>query len=187
MWLRHAAGADRRAGAALPRAGAAGATGWRAGCGTAQDEREQLLVGSLAASDRERTRIAADLHDGVVQGLAGASLHAVARQPAGAATTGPATAAEDVGRTALDLRRWVRELRSLVVTITPPALHPQGLARACERPGRDARGARHRRDRRRRPGARSACDEATEALVYRVAQEAVRNIVRHADASHVPP
>ena len=37
------------------------------------DEREQLLVAALAASDRERQRIAADLHDGVVQGLSGAS------------------------------------------------------------------------------------------------------------------
>ena len=30
-----------------------------------QEEREALLVGALAASDRERSRIAADLHDGV--------------------------------------------------------------------------------------------------------------------------
>ena len=38
-----------------------------------QEERETLLLASLAAADRERVMIAADLHDGVVQGLAGAS------------------------------------------------------------------------------------------------------------------
>jgi signal transduction histidine kinase len=36
-------------------------------------EREQLLVRALAASDTERRRIASDLHDGVVQDLAGTS------------------------------------------------------------------------------------------------------------------
>ena len=38
-------------------------------------EREQLLVTALAAADRERTLIASDLHDGVVQGPRGCQLH----------------------------------------------------------------------------------------------------------------
>ena len=57
------------------------------------DEREQLLVAALAASDRERQRIAADLHDGVVQGLSGASYTLTAeaaRAVAGRSTAGRA-------------------------------------------------------------------------------------------------
>ncbi|HEY5249874.1 MAG TPA: histidine kinase, partial [Dermatophilaceae bacterium] len=91
-----------------------------------QDEREALLLSSLAAADRERVMIAADLHDGVVQGLAGASfsLSAAADRARGR----DAGSAQVMTDTATDLRRWMRELRSLVVTITPPQLHVQGLA-----------------------------------------------------------
>ena len=38
-----------------------------------RQEREALLLRALAASDTERRRIASDLHDGVVQDLAGTS------------------------------------------------------------------------------------------------------------------
>jgi signal transduction histidine kinase len=87
-----------------------------------------------------------------------------------------------VRQTAADLRRWVRELRSLVVTITPPALHAQGLATSLADLGAtlELRGIVTRV---------SAEDvvvpEAVESLIYRTAQEAVRNVVRHASASHV--
>jgi len=91
-----------------------------------QDEREALLLASLAASDKERATIAADLHDGVVQGLAGASLSLSAA--ADRARDTDEVSARVMTSTATDLRRWMRELRSLVVTITPPQLHVQGLA-----------------------------------------------------------
>ncbi|MCU1588688.1 MAG: integral rane sensor signal transduction histidine kinase, partial [Frankiales bacterium] len=146
-----------------------------------QDEREGLLLGTLAASDRERATIAADLHDGVVQGITGASLTLSAGAER-ARQTDPAVAGA-MDSAATDLRRWVRELRSLVVTITPPALHAQGLgpslidlAATLELRGlttsvdvEDAHGL----------------DETTEALLYRAAQEGIRNVVRHADATHV--
>ena len=93
----------------------------------AQEEREQLLVAALAAADRERSRIASDLHDGVVQGLAGAS-YTLSAAAGSARTAGAADTADTLSRTAADLRRWVRELRSLIVTVAPPALHSQGLA-----------------------------------------------------------
>ena len=137
----------------------------------AQEEREALLLATLAASDRERATIAADLHDGVVQGLAGASY-----------TLDAAPSPTVVRQTAADLRRWVRELRSLVVTITPPALHAQGLAISLGDLGAtlELRGI---------TTTVSLEDvvvpEALESLIYRTAQEAVRNVVRHASATHV--
>lgn len=146
-----------------------------------QDEREALLLGTLAASDQERARIAADLHDGVVQGLAGASYSLLAA--ADRARENDPAAAATMLETAAGLRRWVRELRSLVVTITPPALHAQGLAASLGDLGASLEGR----------GiavtvAVSGCEDledATESLVYRAAQEAVRNIVRHAHATEV--
>jgi two-component system NarL family sensor kinase len=146
-----------------------------------QDEREAMLLASLAASDKERATIASDLHDGVVQGIAGASYSlsaAAERVPASDPDT-----AQIMTSTAKDLRRWVRELRSLVVTIIPPQLHAQGLATSLadlaatlELRGLsvhvDVTGTQH-------------LDETTETVVYRVAQEAVRNVVRHSDARSV--
>ena len=146
---------------------------------TAQEEREQLLVGALAASDRERSRIAADLHDGVVQGLAGASfaLSATAEKLRGTEHEQP------VRGTALDLRRWVRELRSLIVTVTPPGLHTAGLLSTVADlvATLEGRGMTVTLD----AGELPDLPDDVEALTYRVAQEAVRNVVRHADASRV--
>jgi two-component system, NarL family, sensor kinase len=146
-----------------------------------QDEREALLLASLAAADRERVMIAADLHDGVVQGLAGASfsLSAAAEKARGR----DVDSAQVMTATAMDLRRWMRELRSLVVTITPPQLHVQGLAASLVDLAAtlEVRGLTVTVD---VTGAEQL-DETTETLVYRAAQEAVRNIVRHADAGTV--
>ena len=146
-----------------------------------QDEREGLLLAALAASDRERAAIAADLHDGVVQGLTGASFTLTAA----AARTRPVdpAGAQTMANSAADLRRWVRELRSLVVTITPPALHAQGLAVSLKDLAAtlEARGV----DVRVYVSGEDHLPETVEALVFRAGQEAVRNIVRHADARTV--
>jgi two-component system NarL family sensor kinase len=148
----------------------------------AQEQREQLLLSTLGASDQERRRIASDLHDGVVQGLAGASytLSAVADK-ARAAGAGPL--ADTARETAMELRRWVRELRSLVVTITPPALHEQGLGASLSDLAStlEARGIAVHVE----VPVQLSLDEGTESLVYRVAQEGVRNVVRHAEATRV--
>jgi two-component system NarL family sensor kinase len=145
------------------------------------DERESLLLATLAASDKERATIAADLHDGVVQGLAGASYSLSAA--AGRARDSDADTAQVMTATAADLRRWVRELRSLVVTITPPRLHAQGLATSLADLAAtlEVRGLAVTVD----ATGTEQLDETTEALIYRAAQEAVRNIVRHADAGAV--
>jgi signal transduction histidine kinase len=146
-----------------------------------QDEREALLLASLAASDKERATIASDLHDGVVQGIAGASysLSAAAER---VRASDPNTAHIMTG-TATDLRRWVRELRSLVVTIIPPQLHAQGLATSLADLAAtlELRGLTVSLD----VTGTEDLDETTETVVYRAAQEAIRNIVRHADARSV--
>lgn len=146
-----------------------------------REEREALLVATLAAADRERTTIAADLHDGVVQGLAGTSLTltAASRRSREAA---PA-AAQVMADSAADLRRWIRELRCLVVTITPPALHAQGLAVCLH----DLAATLEARGISVVVQVSGVADlpEQVEALVFRAGQEAIRNIARHAGASHV--
>ncbi len=148
----------------------------------ARSDRERALADALAASDQERRRIAADLHDGVVQGLAGVSYTLSAVADRAAADSHTATA-DVVRRAGQDLRSWVRELRTLVVTIAPPKLHDAGLAAALEdlRGSLTTRGIAVTTD----IGTLPKLDPQVETLAFRVAQEAVRNVIKHADARTV--
>jgi len=81
-------------------------------------EREQALQRSLDASDRERRRIAGDLHDGPVQELAGLSM----RLSAAAEGADDPQQREVLEETAGAVRGSVRTLRSAIVGVYPPNL-----------------------------------------------------------------
>ena len=91
----------------------------------AQRERMELLQRAVDASDRERRRIAGDLHDGVVQDLAGVSYSLAAASSIAPPDLAPALEEAARRHTA---GNW--ELRSLLVEIYPPELHRQGLEHA---------------------------------------------------------
>lgn len=141
-------------------------------------ERERLLQAAVRASDAERLRIARDLHDGVVQDLAGSSM---ALSTLAARRDGPVSEElEEVGRS---LRVSMRSLRSLLVEIYPPDLHTAGLAAAVHDLVAPLVAAGVRVD-----ADISGDDDASRAsvaLVWRVAQESVRNVARHAGASRM--
>ncbi|MDX6324601.1 MAG: hypothetical protein QOK15_955 [Nocardioidaceae bacterium] len=141
------------------------------------EDRERLLRAAVDASDAERVRIARDLHDGVVQDLAGASfaVSALARSPGLPEAT--RTGLDDAGES---LRTSLRGLRSLMVEIYPPDLHAEGLAAALEDLLAPA-AAQGITATATVTGADGASDD-TAALVWRVAQEAVRNAMRHSAA-----
>ncbi|MCW2767840.1 MAG: ATP-binding region, ATPase domain protein, partial [Nocardioides sp.] len=138
----------------------------------------RLLRSAIDASDAERRRIARDLHDGVVQDLAGTtySISAVARD---AGT--PVNARESLQGATVSLRGSLRGLRSLLAEIHPPELHADGLAAALADLIAPA-GAAGIQASVSVEGAELASD-AGVALVWRVAQEAVRNAIRHSGAS----
>jgi signal transduction histidine kinase len=148
-----------------------------------QREREQLLRRAIDASDMERRRIAADLHDGTVQRLAGVSLSLAAGANAlgGADAAGNARAA--LMRAAAETRETIRELRTLLVDIYPPTLQRSGLPAAMNDLVAPLRAA----------GIAVALDVpadlqlpgAIEALLYRVAQEALRNARTHGEPRSV--
>jgi signal transduction histidine kinase len=146
-----------------------------------QQEREELLQRTIDASENERRRIAGDLHDGVVQDLAGVafSLAAASRQPGADADTRGLLDASAAG-----VRESIKSLRTLMVDIYPPRLAEAGLDNALADLV-DATTAR---------GLVAECDTTalspvpegeTAALIYRSAQEAVRNVVAHAGATTV--
>jgi signal transduction histidine kinase len=146
------------------------------------EQREGLLANAVTSSRRERRRVASYLHDGPVQELAGLafSLAPVADDAASRGAEREAT----VVRTVIDrLRGTVRDLRALLVDLHPPTLASAGLDAAL----RDlvsplsARGTKVEL----RVDGDERLDPDTQALVYRVAQEAVRNVIGYADASNV--
>lgn len=144
-----------------------------------QAERETLLVRAVEASDDERRRIAADLHDGPVQDLAGISysLSAAAQTESSAATR------STLEQAAAGTRDAMRRLRSLLVEIHPPNLRTSGLEAALADllAPFSARGAET--ELRVDPGL--GLDEEAERIVYRAAAEALRNVERHAGADRV--
>jgi signal transduction histidine kinase len=150
-------------------------------------ERLGLQVRAADASSDERRRIAASLHDGIVQDLAAASY--VLAGAADQLTAGPVDEekAADVttGLRAAEgaVRGSVAALRSLLIEIYPPHLAQAGLASAL-------RGLANRlqpRNVRLRVDVPDEVDipPETAALLFRVAQEALINVGRHARAREV--
>lgn len=148
----------------------------------ARQERERLLLQAISASDVERRRIAGDLHDGVVQDLAGVAFtlsgEAQAAQARGdAALNGSLTAAADA------TRQGIRRLRTLLVELHPPSLQSSGIAAALEDLAQplSAHGVE----------AHVVVDEdldlpaPVERLLFRATQEALRNVISHAGAGRV--
>lgn len=146
----------------------------------AQAEQQRLLRHAVEASELERRRLAQDLHDGVIQDLAGVGYvcsvleEQLPDQPLALAT---ARRAGEI------VRRDILALRSLSTDLYPPDLGGEGLEAAleemlehCEQEG--LRTALH------------VCDQldlpaTTALLAYRVVREALRNVAKHAHASTV--
>jgi two-component system, NarL family, sensor kinase len=133
----------------------------------------------------ERQRVAADLHDGLGQAITLIKLmieDALMRLRRGQADA----AAHLLDATVLQVRATIGELRLICEELRPPALERLGLPAAlrslCRRVGYSAGG----------PVVSFQCDvdnavvpDHLKADIFRVAQEALNNIVRHAAATEI--
>ncbi|MGH3078467.1 MAG: sensor histidine kinase [Gaiellaceae bacterium] len=147
-----------------------------------QQDREELLVRAVEASADERRRIAADLHDGVVQDLAGISYSLSAAADTPDPRMPPAIRAT-LRAAATGTRDSMRRIRSLLVEIHPPNLQASGLEAALADlvAPLSARGIEVTLD----VAEEAALSDDTELLFYRAAGEAIRNVERHAGSRHL--
>lgn len=152
----------------------------------AQSVQSDRLRSSLAAADSERRRWARELHDETLQGLGGLRvLLSSARRG------GDLERAQDaMGEAVEHIEREIANLRSIITELRPAALDELGLRTAIEallerhreQSGFDVNGelelpGRHRQDPR--------FSEDLETTVYRLVQEALTNVSKHARASLV--
>jgi signal transduction histidine kinase len=154
-----------------------------AGQAARQQERERALAKVLDAAQQERIRLAADLHDGPVQELTALS-YGLERVDRRLETQGPDAARALLGEQKVQLTEVTRTLRNLLSELRPPALDEHGLAGAIKLYG-DAFA--------KQAGLNISVDAKVdhrpapevETIVYRVTQEALTNVSKHAQARHV--
>ena len=146
-----------------------------------QETRRGLAAAIVLAQEDERRRVAEGLHDGPVQELVGVGLmlDALSSQLASEAPE----AAADVDRAAAAAREAVRALRRAIVDLHPMALEELGFAAATrslvER--LEWRGVRVELD----LAVADDLSETRRTVAFRVVQEAVANILNHADPTRV--
>ncbi|MGY1634277.1 sensor histidine kinase [Geodermatophilus sp. SYSU D01186] len=142
-----------------------------------QAERAALMQRSVEASDRERRAIAADVHDGPVQDLAGVSYALSALR-----SSLPEDRQPTVDKLVGAVRHAVQSLRRLMVDIYPPDLSGSGLGAAISDAAEPLRAE----------GVTVLMDAAplpdltsdAAAALYRTAKEALANVAHHAGATH---
>jgi signal transduction histidine kinase len=142
-----------------------------------QRSRERLV----AAREEERRRLRRDLHDGLGAQLAGLNVQTgTLRRLIG---RDPAAADELVVELRDELRGAITDIRRLVYDLRPPALDDLGLIAAlhqlAERYGAEGEQLRVSVE---APEDLPHLPAAVEVAVYRIAQEALTNVVRHAQA-----
>ena len=144
----------------------------------AERSRRRLLRQSVAASDRERRRIAQTLHDDVVQDLSAVGYALESVEPELEPSTRPV-----IDRARAIVQRDVSTLREILISVYPPDLEDGDLASALADLAQPlvADGV----------AVELSFDEEVRvsptvaATVYRAAREALQNVRAHAQAQHV--
>lgn len=143
-----------------------------------QDSRDRLRRGLVVAQEEERRRIAAGLHDDVIQSLTavGLRLQALRSSVAPADVDLLEGATEAVGD-------GIDRLRSLLFELHPPALERHGLPAAIESFGQSLFADRPTAFR--VEGDAGGSSVTVQSLAYRAAREALTNAWKHASAPSI--
>jgi len=138
---------------------------------------EQFAEQVIAAQESERRRLAADIHDAITQRLVSLSFHLDA---ASAMTGGSGAAAAEVTRARELADLALDEARAAIAHLRPPVLDDLGLADGLRSLARSCAQLDVRVD-----AADCRLPDHVEIALYRIAQEALQNVIKHAQARRV--
>jgi two-component system sensor histidine kinase UhpB len=143
-----------------------------------ESERRASGHRALAAQESERRRVAAELHDEIGQQLTAhvLQLDRLARSASG-------ELADELEQTMTAVKQTLADVRTLAHRLRPEVLDELGLVPAlrnlCDRIGNGTGLVVHRS----LPATLPRLSEEEELVIYRVAQESLTNVVRHAGAT----
>lgn len=145
------------------------------------DPEQRLLL--LAAQESERARLAQEIHDGPAQAMANAIFQVdIIRR---ALETRPDQAVDELRALRDQLRDELADLRSFINQLRPPLLDEMGLDRALSESAVQLAGSHGPAVELDLAAPNDLLDETRQTVVLRIAQEALRNVHKHAHARRV--
>jgi signal transduction histidine kinase len=142
-----------------------------------QQSRQQLVT----AREEERRRLRRDLHDGLGPQLASQTLTIDAISKLLERDT--ATARDLLDHLKSQSQAAIQDIRQLVYALRPPALDELGLVEALHEGTKQYGQAGNCVEITTDPDPLPALPAAVEVAIYRIAQEAITNVIRHAQAN----
>ena len=146
-------------------------------------EEQRVAAAHDKAILEERQRLARELHDSVTQALYGVTLHAQAARRLLAAGE-VASAADSLGVLQDTAQEALDEMRLLIFELRPPILEQVGLVAAVQARLNAVEGRANLQTTLIADGDDDLPPFVEQAL-YRIAQEALNNVLKHAHAQHV--
>jgi signal transduction histidine kinase len=143
-----------------------------------EEAMERFAEQIVLLQETERRRLAGEIHDGISQRIVSLSFHLSAA--ADAVATDPAGAAEQIARAQELAAGALDETRNAIAGLRPPVLDDLGLAASLESLARSTPLPNVQVD-----TVTTVLPEHVETAVYRIAQEALQNVMKHASAAHV--
>ncbi|MDQ4011099.1 MAG: GAF domain-containing sensor histidine kinase [Actinomycetota bacterium] len=143
-----------------------------------EEAMERFAEQIVLLQETERRRLAGEIHDGISQRIVSLSFHLSAA--ADAVTSDPAGAADQITRAQELAAGALDETRHAIAGLRPPVLDDLGLAASLESLARSTPLPNVQVD-----TVSTRLPEHVETAIYRIAQEALQNIMKHANAGHV--
>ncbi|MGH4015700.1 MAG: GAF domain-containing sensor histidine kinase [Pseudonocardiaceae bacterium] len=143
-----------------------------------EEAMERFAEQIVLLQETERRRLAGEIHDGISQRIVSLSFHLSAA--ADALASDPAGAAEQIGRAQELAAAALDETRNAIAGLRPPVLDDLGLAASLESLARSTQLPHVQVD-----AVATSLPEHVETAVYRIAQEALQNVMKHACAQRV--
>lgn len=145
---------------------------------------ERFLKKSLTAQEDERRRISSELHDGLAQWLVSAS-YGMQLCEAFLTAGRQEDTLNEIGRTNNILMQSIKELRRIILDLHPIALAELGLIEALRKYVDEFNRENSTKCDFRIIGSMNSLSLLQEVSIYRIILEAMNNIRKHAQASHV--